>query len=133
MRRSQSDSEISMSEKSVSFSTVEFREHAMVLGGSHVPYDGPPLSIDWEVLDSAIVDVEYYECLRAPRRPLEQLIIPGYIREQVLLDSGYTKQEIKKHLQKMKDDERSGVAKFAKKLPGRLFGKAKRAFSVRTP
>lgn len=83
MERVQSDSETSTSERSVSFSTIEFHEHAMILGCSPSTTHGPPLEIDWMVMNSATIALDDYECLRPPRRPKEQLIMPEFVRQQV--------------------------------------------------
>ena len=84
MRGSHSHNDVlASSERSVSFSTIEFHEHAMILGVSPSTTHGPPLEIEWEKMNSLTFDVNEYEELRPPRRVKEQLIMPGEIREEV--------------------------------------------------
>jgi len=71
------------SERSVSFSTIEFHEHAMILGCSPSTSEGPPLEIDWNKLNTSTFSLEDYEELRPPRRIRNQLIMPGFVREEV--------------------------------------------------
>ena len=73
----------SLSEHSVTFSTVEFHEHAMIMGDTPSCTDGPALEIDWVPINQSIVDLEEYEEYRPPRRVKDQLHMPGDIREEV--------------------------------------------------
>lgn len=76
-------SERSSSERSVGFSTIEFHEHAMILGCSPATTSGPPLEIDWEKMSSATFSLDDYEEWRPPRRVKQQLIMPSFLREEV--------------------------------------------------
>ena len=74
----------------VSFSTVEFREHAYVLGDNPSTRSGPSMEIDWTMQSSSVLDLDEYEEFRytTPRRSKQQLLIPESIRTNILLDSG---------------------------------------------
>jgi len=79
----------------ISFGTIEIREHAMILGkGFSVSGTGPSLEIDWEPQASTIIGLEEYEAVRHERRRKNGLIMPGAYRRNLLLESGYTMQEI---------------------------------------
>jgi hypothetical protein len=70
-------------ERRVTFSTVEFHEHAMIMGDTPSCTDGPALEIDWVLMNQSIVDLDDYEEYRPPRRVKGQLHMPGEIREEV--------------------------------------------------
>jgi hypothetical protein len=65
----------------VSFSTVEFKSHEMILGNSPATVRGPPLEIDWEAIGCESLELEEYESVRAPRRTQHELIMPANIRQ----------------------------------------------------
>jgi hypothetical protein len=67
----------------VTFSTVEFHEHAMIMGDSPSCTNGPALEIDWVPINQSIVDLDAYEEYRPPRRVKGQLHMPGDMREEV--------------------------------------------------
>ena len=79
----------------VSFGTVEFHEHAIVLGDNPSTSSGPSIEIDWTPLQNVILEVEEYESHRLPRRSKQQLIMPNQMRTDLLLDSGYSLREIR--------------------------------------
>ena len=68
----------------VTFSTIEFHEHAIILGDNPATCDGPSLEIDWtEIGSPSKVGIEEYEKLRSPRRIKDQLRMPSFVREEV--------------------------------------------------
>jgi hypothetical protein len=71
------------SDRRVSFSTIEFSEHPMIMGISPSTSDGCPLEIDWEELGRYSLDLEMYEELRPPRRVKDELAMPSALRETV--------------------------------------------------
>ena len=79
---------------SVSFSTISFHEHAMILGDNPSTSSGPSLEIDWSKQSSSVLDLEEYEATRYPRRSKKQLHVPGVLRTNWLLASGHTLREI---------------------------------------
>ena len=78
----------------VSFSTIDFYEHAMVLGDNPSTSCGPSLELDWTAQDSTTFSLDEYEAMRYQRRSKFQLIMPGSMRKSLLLESGYTMREI---------------------------------------
>lgn len=71
------------SERNVSFSTIEFHEHMMILGCSPSTTEGPPLEIAWDKVNTCTFSLDDYEELRPPRRVRNELIMPGIVREEV--------------------------------------------------
>ena len=93
-----------LSERSaVSFGTIEFHEHAIVLGDNPSTSCGPSLEIDWKGESHATLDVDDYESHRMPRRSKDQLIMPNQMRTDILLDNGYSLREIRESTTKRRD------------------------------
>mmetsp|Transcript_45099 Transcript_45099/g.109120 ORF Transcript_45099/g.109120 Transcript_45099/m.109120 type:complete len:143 (+) Transcript_45099:119-547(+) len=93
-----------MSERSsVSFGTIEFHEHAIVLGDNPSTSCGPSLEIDWNVQHNVTIDVDDYESHRMPRRSKDQLIMPNAMRTDMLLTQGYSLREIRETSAKRKE------------------------------
>ena len=86
---------MTMSKKSVSFNQIHIREYVMDLGDNPSCSNGPPLSLTWEYVELGSVDLRKFEEMRPVRRALDQLIIPMYVRERMLLKSGYSELEIR--------------------------------------
>ncbi|KAG7353356.1 hypothetical protein IV203_034625 [Nitzschia inconspicua] len=82
-------------QRSVVFDTIHFREFARALGDNPSTTHGPPLTLDWEYKDAESVKVDEYEETRPPRRITQQMLIPGIVREDILLsETETTKKEI---------------------------------------
>ena len=85
------------SAKRVSFGSLTIHEHFVELGGSGVPGVGPAISLEWRGNSHVTVDsVEDYEDARPclPRNRIEMLL-PKRQREDMLLASGYTFNQIR--------------------------------------
>ena len=83
-------------ERKVSFSSVEIRQYNRILDDNPACSSGPSISIGWEY-NSALtrnVDLGEYERLRKPYRVKYVLPLPRRLREYILLDLGYTKDDI---------------------------------------
>jgi hypothetical protein len=76
------DGDMSRRGSGVSFSTVEFHEHAMILGCSPST-KGPPIEIGWESISSMCFSLEDYEDIRPPRRAKHEMAMPASVRESV--------------------------------------------------
>jgi hypothetical protein len=82
--------------KQVSFSTIQFYHHLVILGDNPGGMSGPPLSISWDALDTTILCVDDYETLRVKGpRPSQQLALPSANREKILRELGYSRREIR--------------------------------------
>lgn len=79
----QQEGNCSIKTRGVSFSTVEFKSHEMILGHNPATRFGPSIEIDWEDVGIASLELEEYEAMRPPRRSTQELIIPGRIRQSL--------------------------------------------------
>jgi hypothetical protein len=82
-------------QRSVRWSTIEFHNHEVVLGDHPCVDDGPPLSIGWKSIGRDERSIDTYENERPERRRNSELIVPPEIRQRWLIESGYTRSEIK--------------------------------------
>lgn len=91
--------------RSVSFSTVEFRSYAMILGDNPSCDDnGPPLTIDWDPEGSKTLYINKYEDWREQRcgrRHGDQLKIGGFSRHRILKRSGVSSNDILDRMKEM--------------------------------
>lgn len=127
-RDTNSDGESSSRGSSVSFSTVEFHEHAMILGCSPSTSHGPPIEIGWESLSSMCFALDDYEDIRPPRRDKHSMAMPASLREAVLMENGYTLRQINDHLNLMKQERIAADRSILKKMPIQMLNRAKRSF-----
>ena len=83
-------------ERKVSFSSVEIRQYNRILDDNPACTSGPGISIGWEYNSSFTrnIDLSEYERLRKPYRVKYVLPLPRRLREYILLDLGYTKEDI---------------------------------------
>jgi hypothetical protein len=81
--------------RAVSFDRVEIREYSRCLGNNPATTHGPPLSIDWAYNKAGTFQLDDYESTRPPRRISQQMLVPGFIREEILMDqTNVTKRQI---------------------------------------
>lgn len=80
--------------RGVSFGSIAIREYPRCLGDHPDTRNGPPLTIDWLYEDTGMISVEDYETSRPERRLKEQMLLPGYLRQSMLLETGTTMKEI---------------------------------------
>jgi hypothetical protein len=80
--------------KHVHFSDLTIAEYPMILGDHPSCNNGAPVTIGWEQQASQTRNLELYEYTRKPRRTRRQLHIPVQTRAIMLLQGGYTLQEI---------------------------------------
>jgi hypothetical protein len=92
--KSETSSESSSSQPIVTFSTVKFHTHAVILGDNPSVSVGPPLAMGWKAVHSDSLDMEEYETSRPPRRQKRDLIIPKNMRVSWLRDEGYARSEL---------------------------------------
>jgi hypothetical protein len=80
--------------KSVSWDTVEFQVHEIVLGDNPATSTGPPLSIGWKIVGIDSLPIDSYEEYRALRRCRSELIVPSAVRQRMLMEAGYSRAEL---------------------------------------
>ena len=98
-----SNSTSSGSGKAVNFGDVEIREYARCLGDNPATTHGPPLAIDWRYSIVGTYELEDYEASRPPRRATNQMLVPGFVREQILLEqTDATKRQINEKINALK-------------------------------
>jgi hypothetical protein len=85
----------SSSRRRVTFSTVAFHRHYLILGDNPAVSGGPPLTIGWQAVKSDILDLDEYETSRPPRREKYDLIVPKLMRKNWLLGT-YTRRDLAK-------------------------------------
>jgi hypothetical protein len=79
----------------VSFDCIEIREYSRCLGNNPATTHGPSLSIDWDYSEARTFGLEEYENSRPPRRISSQMLIPGSVRETIILEqTDATKRQI---------------------------------------
>jgi len=82
--------------KRVSFSTLQFHFHPIVVGDNPAVSSGPPLTISWTAFQSIIVRIEEYERLNpdGPRLANEFFLSSNH-RVNILTKIGYSKEEVR--------------------------------------
>ena len=89
--------------RSVLFDKIEIREYSRCMGDNPATTHGPSLSLSWQYDVVGTFDVEEYEECRPERRASQQLLIPGSIREQILLaQTDVTKKQINTRVAEIK-------------------------------
>ena len=83
--------------KSVSFSIISIREHALMIGDHPYCTTGLPLSLDWGSSKTHVVDIDEYEKIRPQRRSGVQMKTTYLERKNLLKRvSGYNESDIKR-------------------------------------
>eukprot|EP00934_Nitzschia_sp_Nitz4_P002073 Nitzschia sp. Nitz4//scaffold12_size214221//188083//188523//NITZ4_001532-RA/size214221-processed-gene-0.129-mRNA-1//1//CDS//3329535116//2073//frame0 len=84
-----------MSPKQVQFSDITIYEHPYILGDNPACANGIPLTIEWEAQSETVRDLGLYEYMRGPRRHgRRELAIPVQERSRMMLNDGYTLEDI---------------------------------------
>lgn len=81
--------------RSVSFNSVQIREHDVTLGDHPSSSTGPPVQLDWKPKNESTIDLDQYENSRQPRRKRRQLKLSFREREEMLSSSGFTVDQLK--------------------------------------
>jgi len=83
------------SRKSVSFSNLEIREHAIVIGDHPFCEGKLPLSLGWSHAPQTTISIDSYESCRGPRKDRSSLRMSYFERKNVLKRiSGLTERDI---------------------------------------
>ena len=87
----------SSSKKELTFAEVlTIREYPIILGDNPACKQGAPIQIGWDVMNCYTRNLELYEYTRAESRTQnkKRLPMPFVKRSQMLLDAGYTREQI---------------------------------------
>jgi len=66
----------------------------MIMGDGPSMSGGPSVELDWTPQNESFMSLDEYEKRKSRRRPPQSLMIPGAFRAAMLLESGYTLNEI---------------------------------------
>lgn len=91
--------------KRISFGTIDIREHTTTIGDNPSCAYGTPVQLDWDFKDTASVQVDDYEVMKAPRRRQDQYHLNHYQRRNLLKLNGHSMADIK-NTQKKVNKER---------------------------
>ena len=83
--------------RKISFDCVEIREYNRILSDNPATTNGPPVGLGWNYSpeDTLRIDLETYESYQSnARRSKRQLAIPSQVRQEMLLEEGYSRGEI---------------------------------------
>lgn len=104
-----SDAARSCTDKEFGWSTITIREYARVLG-DNITVMGPPIGLSWEHQDEIVYDLKEYDtACQDSRRSQSELKMPSKHRDQILIDGGYSRQEIQEAI------KRSNIARNQRK------------------
>ena len=97
LHHSDSSRSIQSTRSIVSFTTIAVHEHPMILSGGRSASGGPAVELDWNSQSESTMSLDDFEAtrLRRRRKSAPELMIPGSFRTAILLESGYTINEIK--------------------------------------
>jgi hypothetical protein len=100
--------------RSVSFGTVDIREHERVLGDNPSVRSGPPLSLGWKSsLEPISMKVEDYEKGKGEARSSSEYLVPKAVRERLLKEhAGVSRRDIAeavRHVNKSKAQRKKTV------------------------
>ena len=85
----------SLQQKTVRFSDITIREYPMILGDNPSVSCGPPVTIDWQHSSEAHLPLDKY-MHSLPFFPRErcQMVMPAFLREDIVSNSGYQYSDI---------------------------------------
>ena len=67
------------------------------------------MEIAWDAQHTVSLDLEEYESVRPPRRDKAQLNMPGSYRANILIESGYSRTEIKEQLKRIAEERKKAA------------------------
>lgn len=125
-------SQSSTRRRGVSFTNLEIRSYGVTLGNV-ATLNGPPVTLDWDYdpAETETYDVDAYEYHRYERRTKSELVIPPSHREYLLMQSGFSRSEIKLAMEEAKQEakEREKTVRACKRSRrvsfDQMWGKAK--------
>ena len=114
-------------QKQVTFGDLTITEYPIIMGANPA-CNGCPITIGWEPMGTHTRNLELYEYTRSQtRQSRRKLVIPVHKRSTMLLDAGYTQEQIIKRAlevaeiknqreESMKDAQVTGFGKLSKGL-----------------
>lgn len=98
-------------QKSVRFDSLQIREYDRVLSDNPSTSSGPPIGIGWRYSpEETVVDLEEYETAHEDlRRTKRELAIPPFVRERMLREAGFSRNEIKLATKRVKKDKEQRI------------------------
>jgi len=93
--------------KSVRFDQVFIHEFPIIMGDNPAVSKGAPITIDWKPIAHDVLDLDIYEYLREPeRRHRKRIIVSNSKRTKILMNSGYTVDDIAEMTMQVEDAKR---------------------------
>merc|ERR1712150_257893 len=82
--------------KSVTFGSIEIREHGLTMDVNPAVSSGPAVSLGWEYEDvPTTLSISTFESKRPPRRCKEEMQMPRNYREGLLREGGFTRSDLR--------------------------------------
>ncbi|CAB9531746.1 expressed unknown protein [Seminavis robusta] len=98
----------------VCFGDLEIHEFPLIMGDN--PHcDGAPLQLSWKPSNESVVDIDFYEYTRDPRRSKKKMHMAGVDREIYLLSIGYSLDEVLDCAEKGKKTRKERYSSFQNK------------------
>lgn len=69
--------------RNVSFGEIEFHEFLPAIGDNPAVSCGVPISLSETLENTSVIDIEFYERIRSPRRSGRSLILTRNVREEM--------------------------------------------------
>jgi len=121
---------VATQQQQVTFGDLTIREYPIIMGDNPAA-NGCPITIGWKKMSESTRNLELYEYTRQDRRyGKKKLAIPVQARSQMLLDAGYTQDqiidralevaEIKRQRQESAKDNEDNIQNFGKKLSSNI-------------
>lgn len=83
--------------RQVGFDHVQIRSYSMTIGDNPACRVGAPVSLDWQYEELPVLTLDHFESARAITRKnkIRHLYLNYYQRKKILLESGYSQDELK--------------------------------------
>jgi hypothetical protein len=102
-----SDEQQDHPKRNVRFGSVIIRDYDMILGDNPSCESGIPLAIGWDYTEYLPLDVDKYELNRSPRRNMANMQVSKFHRMRLILDAGFTKEDINHTLKQINRTKRN--------------------------
>lgn len=116
-----------VSEKSVHFSNIQFKEYTRILS-DNPSTSGPPIGLGWRFYEPVTIDLDHYESTRdgssdgqSSRRCKSELSIPAELRQDMLREVGYSRKEITAAIRQARKDRENRTVSYHQQKYDPLF------------